>query len=180
MSDDEWDSPAVDSKPVKPSKPAVKDSWDGEDESDEEEAPPAKSPPTSTTAPASKSPTASAAATENGGSVKIAAAENSIDRLNPVTMIEFETLRNNVESKLAPLSSSPYYNGFVEDLIRELCTALPPESLKKINSGLTMIINEKTAAQKPKSKKNKKGPSVKMDRGLDIEDDAVYDDFDDL
>ena len=121
MSDDEWDSPAVDSKPVKPTKPAVKDSWDGEDESDEE-APPAKSSPTSTTAPASKSPTASAAATENGGSVKIAAAENSIDRLNPVTMIEFETLRNNVESKLAPLSSSPYYNGFVEDLIRELCT----------------------------------------------------------
>lgn len=59
--------------------------------------------------------------------------------------------------------------------------ALPPESLKKINSGLTMIINEKTAAQKPKGKKGKKGPSVKMDRGHNFEDDdAGYDDFDDL
>ena len=42
-----------------------------------------------------------------------------------------------------------------------------------------MIINEKTAAQKPKSKKGKKGPSVKMDRGHNIEDDDVYDDYDD-
>jgi len=178
MSDDDWDSPArepvISRKPTK----AVKDSWDGEDEESEEEAPPP--PPASKSGASPKAPVAAAAAAENG-SAKIAAAENSIDRLNPVTLPEFEMLRNNVESKIAPLASSPYYNGFVEELIRELCTALPPESLKKINSGLTMIINEKTAAQKPKSKKGKKGPSVKMDRGHNIDDDdAVYDDFDDM
>lgn len=175
MSDDDWEKP--DFVPTKTTKPVaeVKDSWDGEDEESEEESAPApaaaaKSPPAAT------SPAAAAAA-----NAKIAAAENSIDRLNPVTMPEFEMLRNNVEVKLVPLSSSPYYNGFVEDLIRDLSTALVPENLKKINSGLTLIINDKTAAQKPqKSKKGKKGPSVKMDRGHNMEDDGVYDDYDDI
>jgi len=178
MSDDDWESGADETAKLHVSKKAVKDSWDGEDEESEEEAP---SPVAKSGGAAQKAAGGTATATENG-SVKIAAAENSIDRLNPVTLPEFETLRNNVESKLAPLASSPYYNTFVEDLIRELCTALPPDSLKKINSGLTMIINEKTAAQKPKSKKGKKGPSVKMERsherGHDIDDDA-YDDYDD-
>ena len=117
MSDDDWETITNETAKVGVSKkPAVKDSWDGEDEeSEEEEAPP---PAKSAAAP---KPGAPGAATENG-SVKIAAAENSIDRLNPVTLPEFETLRNNVESKLAPLAASPYYNTFVEELIRELCT----------------------------------------------------------
>ena len=109
MSDDDWEKP--DFVPTKSTKPvSVKDSWDGEDEESEgESAPPAKSLAAGTT-------TATVTA-ENG---KLAAVENSIDRLNPVTMPEFELLRDNVEKKLASLSSSPYYSGFVEDLIRDL------------------------------------------------------------
>lgn len=174
MSDDDWEKP--DFEPVK--KPAnksaaVKDSWDGEDEEGED----TPLPPTTTAA--AKSPPA----VDGAANPKIAAVEHSIDRLNPVTLPEFEMLRNNVEIKLAPLASSPYYNVFMEELIRDLCAALPPDSLKKVNSGLTMIINDKTAAQKPKKGGKKKGVSVKMDRGhgqMDIHDDAVYDDFDDM
>lgn len=110
MSDDDWEKP--DFAPSKPASKAVKDSWDGEDE-DPEPAPPAKS-----AAAAANTPLAAAAVDE----AKVAAVEKSIDRLNPVTMPEFEKLRDNVEAKLAPLSSSPYYDGFVEELIRDLCT----------------------------------------------------------
>ena len=115
MSDDDWEKP--DFEPVK--KPttksaAVKDSWDGEDEEGDDTPPP----PTTTTA--AKSP----AAVDGAANPKIAAVEHSIDRLNPVTLPEFEMLRNNVEIKLAPLASSPYYNVFMEELIRDLCAGM--------------------------------------------------------
>jgi len=191
MSDDDWEKP--DFQPdntvgKKGGKVGNGTKWDGEDESDSEDEessasthtdkestplPPTPAAPAAAQQDRSAAPTmgAKAAPVENGASIDRRATKDSIDHLNPVTAPEFEVMRNNIEKKFETFASSPFYPAFVDDLVRDLFTALPPDSIKKVTSSLNTIINDKTAAQlraqKGKTKKGgKKGPSVKMERTL--------------
>lgn len=71
---------------------------------------------------------------------------------------EFDQLSNGLVAKLHQLQSQGLYHAFLTDFIRDLVLPLKDVEIRKINSVLTTLANEKLKASKDKTKK--KGTSV--------------------
>ena len=90
-----------------------------------------------------------------------------IDGINPTTSQQFDELRYALKEKLLPLEVSPYYIGFLDDLLRMLCVRLDVEDLKKLSSTLNHLANKKQRIEKAieagKIKKVKASPGAEYD-----------------
>lgn len=97
---------------------------------------------------------------------------------------DFDKFRANLVSKLAVVSSEPFYATFLEELFRELCVPVDTDDLKKISSSLTALYNEKLKAQRSTNNaKKKKGQTIKAsvkyeksNIAQNYQDDLDYDD----
>lgn len=105
-------------------------------------------------------------------------AVSGIDSLNPSSREDFNTLEKLLTEKITQFDKSIHYSTFLESLFRELCISLEVEDLKKINSSLTVLLNEKQKAEKQaaKGKKGKKGKTNLAGGGLKMK---MKDDLDD-
>jgi len=106
----------------------------------------------------------------------------SIDKLSPVEPADFISFREALTNKLKRTESSPHYSEFLNQLLKNLCLKMDVEHVRKINTGLLALENEKRkeAKKTKKAAKSKKGaPSVKLGKETD-EVDPVYDAYGDL
>lgn len=63
---------------------------------------------------------------------------------------DFEAFQKALSSKLTSYSRSPFYVSFLEELFREIATELEADDIKKLDTVLTTIFNEKIKLQKVK------------------------------
>lgn len=96
---------------------------------------------------------------------------------------DFEGFRKALSSKLSPFVRSPHYVPFLEELFRELAVGLEADDIKKLDTVLTTIFNEKIKLQKQMTK-GKKGAKknaqeIRMERDGDYSYNN-YDEFDDF
>lgn len=63
---------------------------------------------------------------------------------------DFEAFQKALSSKLTSYSRSPFYVSFLEELFREIATDLEADDIKKLDTVLTTIFNEKIKLQKVK------------------------------
>ncbi|KAI6380310.1 Translation initiation factor 3 subunit J component [Pyricularia grisea] len=68
---------------------------------------------------------------------------------NPKTKTQFEDMRQALIPLITASSGrKPHYNNFMEEFVRQLCTDMPSENIKKISSKLTALSNEKMKQEK--------------------------------
>ncbi|XP_043247211.1 eukaryotic translation initiation factor 3 subunit J-like [Amphibalanus amphitrite] len=91
----------------------------------------------------------------------------------PTNKEEFDSYRSALVEKLRSLESSPCYAGFLEDLVRDLCWNMDSDEVKKVSTALNALYNDKVKSKQGKSKKSKKGASLKVEK-------SAYDDFEDF
>ncbi|CAH2007570.1 unnamed protein product [Acanthoscelides obtectus] len=78
------------------------------------------------------------------------------DLTMPETKEEFETFAESLTKKLSPLTKSPEYVGFVEDVTRNLCASMSSFDIKKIKNAVDNLYLEKQKIEKgDKAKKSK-------------------------
>eukprot|EP00127_Corallochytrium_limacisporum_P000742 Clim_evm28s25 gene=Clim_evmTU28s25 len=89
---------------------------------------------------------------------------------------DFVELAKRMIKKVEPYQNSPHFALMMEDFVRGACTEMDIEDLKKVSKVLTVLQNERAAANKAK-----KGPQKKKKAVVQVErnDDEVYDDYDD-
>jgi len=107
-----------------------------------------------------------------GVSSTAAAPSDSPLEASPSTKEEFDTYKSALLEKLRSMESEPLYNGFLEELVRDLCWNLDSDDVKKVSTSLNALYNDKVKSKQGKSKK-KKGVSVKMEK-------SAYDDYEDF
>jgi len=81
------------------------------------------------------------------------------------------------------LERSIYYAAFLETFIKDLCSEVESDDLKKVITALNSLHNEKIRAAKPKNKKKEKAKlNSKKDKAslMDDADDRYIDDLDDF
>ncbi|KIH93680.1 translation initiation factor 3 subunit J [Sporothrix brasiliensis 5110] len=92
----------------------------------------------------------------------------SLPLLNPVTKLQFDKL----QQTLGPIISAHAHKGpyvvFAQNLIRELCRGLPSDQIKKINSSLTALANDRLREEKASEKGGKKTKAAKTKTTLAI------------
>lgn len=71
-----------------------------------------------------------------------------LDNIRLATKEDFDEFYKALDSKLSPYSRSPHYLTFVENLVRSLSAVLDTDDIKKLNSTLTTLYNEKIKLQK--------------------------------
>lgn len=86
--------------------------------------------------------------TFGGGSPTTKSANINLDEFTLESKEDFEKFRTDLVTKLADVSSQPFYSSFLEDLFRDLCVPLDTDDLKRISSSLTALYNEKLKAQR--------------------------------
>lgn len=67
----------------------------------------------------------------------------SLAAIQLATRADFEAFRKALTGKLSAYTRSPYYVPFLEELCRELATDLESDDIKKLDTVLTTIFNEK-------------------------------------
>lgn len=77
--------------------------------------------------------------TSNG----VDSASSALGAIQLATRADFEAFRKALTGKLAAYTRSPYYVPFLEELCRELATDLESDDIKKLDTVLTTIFNEK-------------------------------------
>lgn len=68
---------------------------------------------------------------------------SSLAAIQLATRADFEAFRKALVGKLSAYTRSPYYVPFLEELCRELATDLEADDIKKVDTVLTTIFNEK-------------------------------------
>lgn len=86
---------------------------------------------------------------------------------------EFDTYREALVEKLRTLETSPHYTGFLEGLVRDVCWNLDSDDVKKVSTSLNALYNDKVKSKQGKSKKGKKGATLKMEK-------SAFDDYEDF
>lgn len=81
----------------------------------------------------------------------------TIDTFNPTDKEEFTELAKMVTTKFQQFEEESEYPGFLESLFRDLCTAVDPETIKKISTALNVLATEKQKMIKAKAGGKKKG-----------------------
>lgn len=71
-----------------------------------------------------------------------------LDNIRLATKEDFDDFYKALDTKLSPFSRSPHYFTFVENLVRSLSAVLDTDDIKKLNSTLTTLYNEKIKLQK--------------------------------
>lgn len=71
-----------------------------------------------------------------------------LNTIQLATRQDFEGFRKALTSKLLNYSRSPHYVPFLEELFRDLAVGLEAEDIKKIDTSLTAVFNEKIKLQK--------------------------------
>lgn len=118
-------------------------------------------------------PAAVTSGVDSSSSKNSVSAVLGIDSLQPSSREDFATLEKMLTEKITQFEKSIHYSNFLESLFRELCISLEVEDLKKINTSLSVLLNEKQKAEKAKGKKKKKsnlpsgGLKAKMKDDLD-------------
>ncbi|XP_065576707.1 eukaryotic translation initiation factor 3 subunit J-like [Artemia franciscana] len=105
-----------------------------------------------------------------------------VDSLNPSNPEEFLIAKDALVNKIKDWQSRPGYNDFVEGLIRDLCTSLDVDPLKKISLVTKAFYEEKLKLTKPpKGKaKGKKVATLKLDKDNTYYDEDYGGDYDDF
>lgn len=93
---------------------------------------------------------------------------SSLPLLNPVTKTQFDKLSQTLGPIISAQSQKGPYVLFAQDLIRELCRGLPSDQIKKINSSLTSLANERLREEKASEKGGKKTKAAKTKTTLAI------------
>jgi len=99
---------------------------------------------------------------------------------------DFESFRKALSTKLSAYARSPFYVPFLEEFFRDLTTDLEADDIKKLDTVLTTLFNEKIKIQKQLTK-GKKAPKKNAEIRMERDDDysynqggGGYDDFDDF
>ncbi|KAL1908874.1 Translation initiation factor 3 subunit J component [Sporothrix stenoceras] len=92
----------------------------------------------------------------------------SLPLLNPVTKLQFDKLGQTLGPIISAHSQKGPYVLFAQDFIRELCRGLPSDQIKKINSSLTSLANERLREEKASDKGGKKTKAAKTKTTLAI------------
>ena len=105
----------------------------------------------------------------------------SLPLLNPTTKQQFDKLQQTIGPIISAHASKGPYVMFAQDLIRELCKTLPSDQIKKINSSLTALANDRLREEKASEKGGKKTKAAKTKTTLAISrpshvDTSAYDD----
>lgn len=87
---------------------------------------------------------------------------------NPTTKAQFDALRQTLGPLLSAHACKGAYSLFAQDLVRELCAALPSDQIKKINSSLTTLANDRLREEKAADKGSKKTKAAKTKTTLAI------------
>eukprot|EP00037_Helgoeca_nana_P018459 m.176580 g.176580 ORF g.176580 m.176580 type:complete len:276 (-) comp24452_c0_seq1:1950-2777(-) len=113
-----------------------------------------------------------------------------IEAMAPKTEADFEAFGKAILLKSIKYEKSIFYVQFISDLVRELCANLKAEEVKKINSALSVLMNDKNKALQSKPKKKGKGAklggggskSFAKDafQGADVEGGGDFDALDDF
>eukprot|EP00035_Acanthoeca_spectabilis_P020812 m.434721 g.434721 ORF g.434721 m.434721 type:complete len:272 (+) comp17756_c0_seq1:3056-3871(+) len=111
-----------------------------------------------------------------------------IEAMAPKTEADFQQFSNAIVAKVTKYNKSIFYPQFVADSVREMCLDLKPEEIKKVNSTLTILMNDKNKALLSKPKKKGKGgklggggtKSFAKEALGGVEGGGDYDDLDDF
>ncbi|CAK7267811.1 Translation initiation factor 3 subunit J component [Sporothrix epigloea] len=107
----------------------------------------------------------------------------SLPLLNPTTKQQFDKLQLTLGPIISAHSQKGPYVMFAQNFIRELCKSLPSDQIKKINSSLTALANDRLREEKASEKGGKKTKAAKTKTTLAIArpsavDTSSYDDVD--
>nr|XP_046909292.1 eukaryotic translation initiation factor 3 subunit J-A-like isoform X2 [Dermatophagoides farinae] len=109
---------------------------------------------------------------------------SALNNIRLATKDDFEDFRKALDDKLSPYIRSPHYMTFLDGLFRTLASSLEIDDIRKLNATLTALYNEKIKLQKNKGKKNKKAPTIMMEREKDYsygkQMDQYEDEYDDF
>lgn len=105
----------------------------------------------------------------------------SLPLLNPTTKAQFDALITTLAPLLAANAKKAHYSLFVQELVKELCKALPSDQIKKAASTLTVLGNDKLREEKAAEKGGKKSKAAKTKTSLAVGrpntvDTGAYDD----
>lgn len=92
----------------------------------------------------------------------------SLPLLNPVTKAQFDKLLQTLGPILSAHAHKGPYVLFAQELVRELCKGLPSDQIKKVNSSLTTLANDKLREEKAAEKGGKKTKAAKTKTTLAI------------
>lgn len=92
----------------------------------------------------------------------------SLPLLNPTTKADFDKLLQTLGPILNAQSRKGPYVLFAQELVRELCKSLPSDQVKKVNSTLTTLANDKLREEKAAEKGGKKTKAAKTKTTLAI------------
>ncbi len=93
---------------------------------------------------------------------------SALPLMNPTTKPQFDQLLQTLTPVLTANAKKGPYNLFAQDLVRALCEALPSEQIKKINSSLTTLANQRLREEKDSDKSTKKTKAAKTKTTLAI------------
>lgn len=92
----------------------------------------------------------------------------SLPLLNPTTKTQFDKLQQTLGPIISAHSQKGPYVLFAQDFVRELCRGLPSDQIKKINSSLTALANDRLREEKAAEKGGKKTKAAKTKTTLAI------------
>lgn len=108
----------------------------------------------------------------------------ALNTIRLATQEDFDNFRKALDDKLTNFIRSPYYFTFLEDLVRSLASNLDTDNIRKLNTILTALYNEKIKQQKQQTKGKSKAPKKNAKIKMELDDDYTYnqygDDYDDF
>ncbi|XP_056103964.1 eukaryotic translation initiation factor 3 subunit J-B isoform X1 [Rhinichthys klamathensis goyatoka] len=107
--------------------------------------------------------------------------DSGIEAMCPSSKDDFVAFEKLLKDKITQFEKSVHYSSFLESLFRELCISLEVDDLKKINTTLSALLNEKQKQEKEKKANKKKKKGVLPSGGLKAkmkDDIADYGEFD--
>ncbi|XP_030045686.1 eukaryotic translation initiation factor 3 subunit J [Microcaecilia unicolor] len=99
---------------------------------------------------------------------------SGIDAMNPSSKDDFTEFGKLLKEKITHYEKSLHYASFLEALVRDICTSLEVDDLKKIVNSVTVLCSEKQKQEKQnKAKKKKKGVVPGGGLKANLKDDLV-------
>ncbi|KAI2807894.1 hypothetical protein RDWZM_005345 [Blomia tropicalis] len=110
--------------------------------------------------------------------------QSALSSIQLATRNDFEAFRKALTSKFSSYTRSPHYVPFLEELFREIAVGLDSDDVKKLDTILTTVFNEKIKLQKQLTKGKKavkKREEIRMERDDDYSyGNNQYNEFDDF
>jgi len=107
-----------------------------------------------------------------------------IDSMNPQTKEDFDSLAKAVLDKFSALDQSEHYQDFAESFVKDLCTTLTVQTLKKCKQHVESFHSAKLKEEKANAARIKKGKpaksTLKFDNDSQVFASGGYDEMDDF